>query len=80
MYNGLYKLVVILVDCTSDICRALAIQDKGYPLNDVIEVMGNLMELDTKSNSLDDAREYIKSLAPWIKDEQIKYNSEINPV
>ncbi|MDD4232950.1 MAG: hypothetical protein PHY61_01135 [Candidatus Cloacimonetes bacterium] len=75
-----YKLVVIPDDRTSDICRALAAQDKVYPLNDAIEVMDNLMALDTKSNSLDDAREYIKALAPWIKDDQIEYDSEMNPV
>jgi len=28
----------------------------------------------------DDAREYIKALAPWIKDDQIEYDSEMNPV
>lgn len=38
------------------------------------------MALDTKSNSLDDARDYIKALAPWIKDDQIEYDSEMNPV
>ena len=75
-----YKLVVILDDRTSDICRALAAQDKVYPLNDAIEVMDNLMALNTKSNSLDDAREYIKALAPWIKDDQIEYDSEMNPI
>jgi hypothetical protein len=32
--------------------------------------MDNLMALDTKTNSLDDARDYIKALAPWIKDDQ----------
>ncbi len=64
-----YKLVVILDDRTSDICRALAAQDKVYPLNDALEVMDKLMFLDTKSNSLDDARDYIKVLAPWIKDD-----------
>ena len=42
--------------------------------------MGKLMALDTKSKSLDDARAYIKALAPWIKDEQIEYDSEMNPV
>ncbi|MCB5286172.1 MAG: hypothetical protein LHW64_00010 [Candidatus Cloacimonetes bacterium] len=75
-----YKLVVILDDRTSDICRALAAQDKVYPLNDAVEVMDNLMALDTKSNSLAGAREYIKALAPWIKDDQIEYDSEMNPV
>ena len=75
-----YKHVVILDDRTSDICRALTAQDKVYPLNDAIEVMDNLMALDTKSNSLEDARDYIKALAPWIKDDQIEYDSEMNPV
>jgi len=75
-----YKLVVILDDRTSDICRALAAQDKVYPLNDALEVMDKLMTLDTKSISLDDAREYIKALTPWIKDDQIEYDSEMNPV
>ena len=70
----------ILDDRTSDICRALAAQDRVYPLNDALEVMDNLMALDTKSSSLDDAREYIKALAPWIKDDQIEYDSEMNPV
>jgi hypothetical protein len=60
---------VILDDRTSDICRALAAQDRVYPLNDAIEVMDKLMALDTKSNSLDDAREYIKAFAPWVKDD-----------
>lgn len=80
LYNGLYKLVVILDDRTSDICRALAAQDKVYPLNDAIEVMDNLMELDTKSNSLDDAREYIKALVPWVKNDQIVYNNQDEPI
>ena len=75
-----YKLLVILDDHTSDICRALAAQDKIYPLNDALEVMDKLMALDTKSNSLDDAREYIRALAPWVKDDQIEYDSGMNPV
>jgi SPP1 gp7 family putative phage head morphogenesis protein len=75
-----YKLVVILDERTSDICRALAAQDKVYPLNDAVEVMDNLMALDTKSNSLDDAREYIKALAPWVKNDQIVYNNQDVPI
>jgi len=58
----------------------LAAQDKTYPLNDAIEVMDNLMALDTKSNSLDDAREYIKALAPWVSNDQIVYNSSDEPI
>jgi len=75
-----YKLVVILDDRTSDICRALAAQDKVYALNDAIEVMDNLIELDTKSNSLDDAREYIKAIAPWVKNDLIVYNNQDEPI
>jgi hypothetical protein len=75
-----YKLVVILDDRTSDICRALAAQDKVYPLNDAVEVMDNLMAMDTKSNSLDDAREYIKALAPWVKNDQVVYNNQDEPI
>ncbi len=75
-----YKLVVILDDRTSDICRALAAQDKVYPLNDATEVMDNLMALDAKSNSLDDARDYIKALAPWVSNDQIVYNSSDEPI
>ncbi len=60
--------------------RALAVQDKIYPLNNVLEVMDKLMALDTKSSSLDDAREYIKALAPWIKEEQIEYDTDMNPI
>jgi len=34
---------VILDDRTSDICRALAAQDKIYPMNDALDVMDNLI-------------------------------------
>jgi hypothetical protein len=53
---------------------------KLYPLNDALDIMDNLLALDTKSNSLDDARDYIKDLTPLIKDDQIEYDSEMNPV
>ncbi|HPX09777.1 MAG TPA: hypothetical protein PLK65_01170 [Candidatus Cloacimonas sp.] len=52
--------MVILDDQTSDICRALAAQDKIYPLSDALEVMDNLMVLENKFNSLDDARDRSK--------------------
>ena len=34
------------------------------------------MAIDTKSNSLDDAKDYIKAFSPWIKDEQIGYDTK----
>ena len=39
------------------------------PVNDALEVMVNLMAPDTKFDSLDDTRVYIKALAPWFKDD-----------
>jgi len=61
-------------------CRALTAQDKIYSLKVALEVMDNLMAIDTKSNSLDDARKYIKAFSPWIKDDQIGYGSDMHPV
>ncbi|HOE76546.1 MAG TPA: hypothetical protein PLI58_04770 [Candidatus Syntrophosphaera sp.] len=75
-----YKLVAILDDCTSDICRALAAQNKVYTLNDVLKVMDKLMALNIESNSLDDVQEYIKALAPWVKNDQIVYNNQDEPI
>ncbi len=40
----------------------------------------NLKALDTISNSLDDARDYIKALAPWVSNDQIVYNSSEEPI
>jgi hypothetical protein len=37
------------------------------------------MALDIKSNSLDDARKYIKAFVPWIKEEQIGYYTKNEP-
>jgi hypothetical protein len=74
-----YKLVVILDDRTSDICRALAKEDKLYPLDVAIEVRDNLLELDSKSQSLESARDYIKALAPWVSESQIIRDSNGNP-
>lgn len=74
-----YRLVVILDDRTSDICRALAAQDKTYPLTTALDVMENLQNLDTRG-SLDEARDYIQALAPWVKDDQIVRNEDDEPI
>ena len=75
-----YRLVVILDDRTSDICRALAAQNKVYPLNTALEVMENLQSLNTRTSSLDSARDYIKALVPWVKDDQVVYNDDDEPI
>ena len=77
--NRYYKLVVILDDRTSDICKGISCLRWGLSLNDAIEVMDNLMALDTKSNSLDDARNTSKHSHPGSRRSD-EYDSEMNPV
>jgi len=74
-----YRLVVILDDRTSEICRALAAQDKIYPLNDAIDTMEQLMNIDTQKHSLESVREMTKEMAPWISEKQIVRNSSGEP-
>jgi hypothetical protein len=74
-----YRLVVVLDNRTSDICRGLAAENKVYPLNNAVQVMDQLQALDLKG-SLDDVRDYVKALAPWVKDDQVVYNDEDKPI
>ena len=69
-----YRLVVVLDDRTSEICRALAAQDKVYPLNDAIDTMEQLMNIDTQKHSLESVREMTKEIAPWVSEKQIEYD------
>jgi len=69
-----YRLVVILDDRTSEICRALAAQDSVYPLNDAIDTMEQLMNIDTQKHSLETVREMTKEIAPWVSEKQIEYD------
>ncbi|MFA7689312.1 MAG: hypothetical protein WCX96_04430, partial [Bacilli bacterium] len=75
-----YKLVVILDERTSDICRALAKEDKLYPIDVAIEIRDNLMALDPNKHSLDTVRDYIKAIAPWISESQIVRDSQNKPI
>jgi hypothetical protein len=71
--------VVVLDDRTSDICRALAAQNKVYPLSDALEVMEDLLAIDPKQHSLESARERTKELAPWVSDDQIERSASGKP-
>ncbi len=70
-----YRLVVVLDDRTSEICRALAAEDKVYPLNDAIDVMEQLMSIDTGKHSLDTVREMTKEIAPWVSNKQVEHDT-----
>lgn len=74
-----YRLVVILDDRTSEICRALAAQNKIYPLSDAIDTMEQLLSIDTQKHSLESVREMTKEIAPWISDKQVERNHHGNP-
>lgn len=75
-----YRLVVILDDRTSEICRALASQDKVYPVETAIDTMNELLSIDTNKHSLESVREMTKEIAPWVSDKQIKRDSTGNPI
>ncbi len=73
-----YRLINPMDDRTSEICQALVGQNKRYPLADAIQVRDQLMAIDLKN--LTDAREQIKALAPWVKENQIQRDSNGDPV
>lgn len=75
-----YRLVNPLDDRTSEICWALVSQDKMYPLDVALEVRDKLMEIDVNAEGLEDARERVKALAPWVKESQIERDEKGNPV
>jgi hypothetical protein len=75
-----YRLVVVIDKRTSEICKALASENKLYPLDVAIEVMENLNAIDPNKHSLDTARDYMKAIAPWVSDKQIIRNSNDEPI
>ncbi len=75
-----YRLVVILDDRTSEICRALSAQNKVYPVDTAIETMNELLNIDNNKHSLESVREKTKQIAPWVSDKQIKRDSIGQPI
>ena len=75
-----YRLLNPMDSRTSEICWALVSQGKVYPLEVALEVRDNLMAIDVEKEGLEEARERIKALAPWVKESQIERDKEGNPV
>lgn len=75
-----YRLVNPMDSRTSEICYALVSQNKVYPLDVALGVRDNLMAIDVSAEGLEEAREQIKALAPWVKESQIERDSDGNPV
>lgn len=74
-----YKLVNPMDNRTSEICYALVSQGKVYPLDVALEVRDNLNAIDVNKEGLEEAREQIKALAPWVKESQIERDERGNP-
>lgn len=75
-----YRLIVIMDDRTSDICRALHYENKVYPLDEALDVRDQLMDIDMEPNNLDKARDQIKAIAPWVGNDNVVYNDKENPI
>jgi hypothetical protein len=55
-------------------------EGKLYPLEDALKVRDNLNNIDPSKEGLDEAREQIKALAPWVKESQIERDKDGNPI
>jgi hypothetical protein len=75
-----YRLVNPMDNRTSEICWALVSQNKVYPVDVALEVRDNLLAIDVNKEGLEEAREQIKAIAPWVKESQIERDKEGNPV
>lgn len=75
-----YRLVNPMDFRTSEICWALVSANKIYELKPALEVMENLNNIDMTKVGLEEAREHIKALAPWVKDSQIIRDKNRNPI
>ncbi len=71
-----YRLLVILDERTSEICQALAAEDRVYPLDEAIDTMEELLAIDTDKADLEEVRDRTKKLAPWVSDKQIRYEND----
>lgn len=75
-----YRLIVVVDDRTSDICMALHNEDRVYPLTEALQIRDKLMAINPQDDNLETARNTIKALAPWVKEENVIYDSDNNPV
>ena len=75
-----YRLTNPMDNRTSEICWALVSEGKIYPLETALKVRDQLMDVDVNQGGLEEARDRIKALAPWVKESQIERDSEGIPV
>ncbi len=71
-----YQIVAVIDDRTSDIC--LALDGKIFPLEPALSAMEAMFEV-SEYKDFDQAKEQLKKIAPFVKEEQIEYDSDGNP-
>lgn len=72
-----YKIVAVMDERTSDICRAL--NGKIFPLKPALDSMDAMFQVNEKM-SFEDAKNELKRIAPFVKDSQIEYNNSGDPI
>jgi SPP1 gp7 family putative phage head morphogenesis protein len=72
-----YQIVAVMDERTSDICRAL--NGKIFPLKTAMETMNAMYEI-AEYKDIEQAKERLKKLAPFVKESQIEYNAENIPI
>ena len=68
-----YKIVAILDDKTSDICRAL--HGKIFPLKTAMDTMDAMLDMPEHVKP-EDAKAELKRLAPFVRDDQVEYDAD----
>lgn len=72
-----YKIVAVMDERTSDICRAL--NGKIFPLKPALDSMDAMFQVN-ENMSFDEAKEELKRIAPFVKENQIEYDISGKPI
>jgi SPP1 gp7 family putative phage head morphogenesis protein len=72
-----YKIVAVMDERTSDICRAL--DGKIFPLQPALKTMEAMFKIQ-ENYSFEEAKDHLKELAPFVREDQIETDSQGNPI
>lgn len=72
-----YKIVAVMDERTSNICRAL--NGKIFPLQPALKTMDAMFKIQDNMD-FEDAKEHLKELAPFVREDQIEMDSQGKPV
>lgn len=72
-----YKIVAVMDNRTSDICRAL--NGKIFPLEPALKSMNAIFEVHEKYTNFEEAKEHLKRISPFITEDQVEYGANGQP-